>query len=163
MAKCIQKETFTRVRTALRSRFASDTRGQELVEFAFILPILMMLLMGIFYLGRAISVYEALGRAAREGARVALAPSCATCGDANNYTAANTVVNNALTSASLNTSNATISINPAPTLNSSDPANYQVNGITVIVSYPFQLKIPFTGWDGTTINLSQTVTMRQEF
>jgi Flp pilus assembly protein TadG len=164
MAKCIQKETFTRVRTALRSRFASDTRGQELVEFAFILPILMMLLMGIFYMGRAISVYQALGRAAREGARAALATTCATCGDALNTAAGQTAINNALVSASLNPS---LVVPPpvftAAVLNSSDPTNYQVNGVTVTVTYPVQLNIPFTGWNGTTINLSQTVTMRQEF
>jgi Flp pilus assembly protein TadG len=164
MSKCIQKETFTRVRTALRSRFAFDTRGQELVEFAFILPILMMLLMGIFYLGRAISVYQALGRAAREGARAALATTCATCGDALNTAAGQTAINNALQSASLDPTIAIISPPTAVTpLNPSDPTNYQVNGVTVRIIYPVHLNIPFTGWNGTTINLSQTVTMRQEF
>jgi Flp pilus assembly protein TadG len=163
MAKCLQKETFTRVRTVFRRRLASDTRGQELLEFALVLPVLLTLLMGIFWLGRAVSVYEALGTAAREGARVALATSCATCGNAKNYAAGQTAINNSLVAASLD-----LSLVPPPTftpavLNGSDPTNYQVNGVTVTVSYPLQVNIPFTGLNGTTLNLSQTVTMRQEF
>ena len=161
--KCLQKEISARVRTALLRFLASDARGTELLEFAMVLPILMMLLIGTVWIGRAVSVYQALGRAAREGARVALASTCATCGSASNYGAANTAVNDALTAASLDTSNATISVTPIPTLNPSDPANYQVSGVTVAVIYPVQLNIPFTGLNGTTINLSSTVTMRQEF
>jgi len=152
------------MRTGLRRRFASDTRGQELMEFALVLPALMMLLTGIFYLGRAISVYEALGRAAREGARAVLATSCATCGNSVDYAAGQTAINNALVAASLDPS----LVAPPPiftpaVLNGSDPANYQVNGVTVQIRYPVQLNIPFTSLNATTITLSQTVTMRQEF
>jgi Flp pilus assembly protein TadG len=133
------------------------------VEFAFILPILMMLLMGIFYLGRFISVYEALGRAAREGARAALATTCATCGDTVNSAAATTVVNNALTSASLDYTIAQVSIQNSVPLDNSDPTNFQVNGVTVAITYPIQLNIPFTSLNGTPFSMTQTVTMRQEF
>jgi hypothetical protein len=48
-------------------------------------------------------------------------------------------------------------------LDPSDPAKYQVSGVTVTVTYPVKLYIPFTAWNGTTINLSSTVSMRQEF
>jgi Flp pilus assembly protein TadG len=160
MAKCLQKETFTRVFTPFLRRLASDVRGQSLVEFAFVFPILIMLFLSIFFLGRAISVYQALGRAAREGARVALAPTCASCGDLANYAAVNTAVNNALAAASLNTSNATISVTAVPILNPSDPTNYQVSGVTVTVTYPFQINVTMIN---TTINMSQTASMRQEF
>ncbi len=43
--------------------------GQSLVEFALILPILVLLAMGIFDLGRAVYYYSALQNAVREGAR----------------------------------------------------------------------------------------------
>ena len=43
--------------------------GQSLVEFALILPILVLLLVGIFDLGRVVYYYSALQNAAREGAR----------------------------------------------------------------------------------------------
>ena len=164
MKKCLQKETFACKQFRLFRRLSSGSRGQELVEFAFVLPILLMLLMGIFYLGRAISVYQALGRAAREGARAALATSCATCGDTVNAAAATSAIDNALQAASLDPAMATINPpNSVSPLNPGDPANYQVNGVTVQITYPVPLNIPFTSLNATTIYLSQTVTMRQEF
>lgn len=44
-------------------------RGQELVEYALILPIMMLILMSILDLGRAVYYYSALHNSAREGAR----------------------------------------------------------------------------------------------
>lgn len=43
--------------------------GQSLVEFAIILPILLLLILGVFDLGRVIYYYSAISSAAREGAR----------------------------------------------------------------------------------------------
>ncbi len=164
MAKCLQTETSTGVWTRLRLKFVSDARGQELVEFAIIFPVLMLILLGIFYFGRAISVYEALGRAAREGDRVALATTCATCGDATNYTAATTAANNALLAASLNPGLATVSPPTFTVLNPGDPANYQVNQVSMTVTYPIRFPIPFDRrLSRRRFNLTSTVSMRQEF
>lgn len=44
-------------------------RGQSLVEFAFIIPVLMLILLGVFDFGRAFYAYNAISNAAREGAR----------------------------------------------------------------------------------------------
>jgi Flp pilus assembly protein TadG len=143
---------------------ASDVRGQELVEFAFILPALFMLLLGIFYFGRAISVYQAIGRAAREGDRVALATTCASCGDTSNYPAAVAAVNNALSAASLDPALARVTGPTMTVLNPSDPANYQVNQVSITVRYPVRFPIPFTGrLSRRRFNLTSTVSMRQEF
>lgn len=49
-----------------------DRRGQSLVEFALILPILLVLLLGVFDFGRAIYAFNAVSNAAREGARTAI-------------------------------------------------------------------------------------------
>jgi Flp pilus assembly protein TadG len=159
---CLQKEISTRAHASLPRRLASDARGTELLEFALVLPVLVMLLLGAVWIGRAVSVYQALGRAAREGARVALASTCATCGNATNFGAANTAVNDSLTAASLDTGDATITIDQIP-LNPSDPVNYRVNGVKVVVGYPIELDIPFTPQNFTSITLTSTVTMRQEF
>ncbi len=43
-------------------------RGQSLVEFAFCLPVLMLLVLGIFDLGRAFNAHIVITNAAREGA-----------------------------------------------------------------------------------------------
>lgn len=47
-------------------------RGQSLVEFALVLPVLLLVFMGILDFGRAIFAYNSLSNAAREGARVAI-------------------------------------------------------------------------------------------
>lgn len=47
-------------------------KGQALVEFALVLPILLILLLGILDFGRAIAAYNSVSNAARSGARVAI-------------------------------------------------------------------------------------------
>lgn len=46
--------------------------GQDLVEFAFIVPILFLILIMIFDLGRVVYYYSVLTNTAREGARAAI-------------------------------------------------------------------------------------------
>jgi hypothetical protein len=62
-------------------KIATETRGSEIAEAAFVLPLVFLLLLGIVWFGRAFNVYATINRAAREGAQVAVAPSCATCGN----------------------------------------------------------------------------------
>ncbi len=45
-------------------------RGQSLVEFALVLPLLVLILMGILDFGRAFYAYSVVANSAREGARV---------------------------------------------------------------------------------------------
>jgi Flp pilus assembly protein TadG len=56
-----------------RSRWASE-RGAELIEFAIVLPILMLIIAGIVDFGMMFRTYEAVTNAAREGARVGVLP-----------------------------------------------------------------------------------------
>jgi Flp pilus assembly protein TadG len=53
-------------------------RGQSLVETALVLPILLIILLGIFDFGRAVFAYNAISNAAREAARVAIVNQNAT-------------------------------------------------------------------------------------
>jgi Flp pilus assembly protein TadG len=53
--------------TAVRSW--CDEKGQDLVELALLLPLLMILTLGVLDLGRALGTYVALKNASREGAR----------------------------------------------------------------------------------------------
>ncbi len=46
--------------------------GQSLVEFALVLPILLILLLGILDFGRAVAAYNSVSNGARSGARVAI-------------------------------------------------------------------------------------------
>src|SRR5579871_5702207 len=73
-------------------------RGAELAEYAVAVPILFSLLVGMWVVGRAYNIYQSLTRAAMEGARVAVANTCATCG---NTTVDNATVTTAIQSALL--------------------------------------------------------------
>jgi Flp pilus assembly protein TadG len=50
-------------------------RGQAMVETAITIPILLMLIVGIFEVGRAYETWQVLTNAAREGARMSVTPS----------------------------------------------------------------------------------------
>jgi Flp pilus assembly protein TadG len=53
-------------------------RGQSLVEFALILPIFVLVLAGLFDLGRAVYAYNTISNASREAVRVAIVNQTAT-------------------------------------------------------------------------------------
>jgi Flp pilus assembly protein TadG len=59
-----------------RSLWACE-RGAELVEFAFVFPTLMLVMLGIIDFGFLFQHYEVVTNAAREGARVAILPGYA--------------------------------------------------------------------------------------
>jgi len=56
----------------MKPPFATNLRGQSLVEFALVLPVLMMLLMGVLDIGRVVWANDAISSAAREAARYAI-------------------------------------------------------------------------------------------
>src|ERR1035437_9261767 len=72
-------------RSTLR-RVAVETRGAEIAEAAAVLPLMFMMLLGIFWFGQAFSIYGAITRAAQEGARAGAAPYCAICNGNNTLT-----------------------------------------------------------------------------
>jgi Flp pilus assembly protein TadG len=65
--------------TRTTNRLARETRGQEILEAALVLPLMFMILLGIFWFGQAFRIYGTLTHAAREGARAGVAPACSTC------------------------------------------------------------------------------------
>ena len=148
-----------------------DERGSEIVEVAAIVPLFFLLLIGIFWFGRAYNIYETINRAAREGARVAAAPSCAQCGNAApSATQVAAAVNSALTASGIDPSQMqgynyqvfqSLSTpgtcpNP-PTL----PTAPQVCGVVVSFTYPFNFRLPFTAID--TVNLPAEARMKEEY
>jgi hypothetical protein len=61
------------------NHIAGGTRGSEVAEAALVLPLMFMILLGIFWFGQAFRIYGTLTHAAREGARASVAPACSTC------------------------------------------------------------------------------------
>jgi len=69
------RDTLTSARSAIaraRASLTCDGRGQGLVEFALVFPILILLLLAIFDAGRLVFAYNDITNAARVGARVAI-------------------------------------------------------------------------------------------
>jgi Flp pilus assembly protein TadG len=60
-----------------------ETRGSEIAEAAMVLPLMFMVLLGIFWFGQAFRIYGTLAQAARVAARAAAAPACTTCAAGN--------------------------------------------------------------------------------
>ncbi len=94
-----------------------ESGGSEIAEAAAVLPVMFMIVVGIFWFGQAFSIYGTITRAAQEGARAGAAPYCTTCGvaatpDTNAYNA----VESALVAAKLDASHARWP-SPLPTLN----------------------------------------------
>src|SRR5215468_5341994 len=95
----------------------------EIAEAAVILPALFMLLLSIYWFGRAYTVYGAINHAAREGAQTAAVPGCANCSGGCTWSSSSLpcdtpvvqAVDNSLLSANLDPTQAIASTpNPTP-------------------------------------------------
>jgi Flp pilus assembly protein TadG len=121
-----------------------DERGATAVEFAFILPLLIVLVLGIAEFGRAFQVSGTLSAAAREGVRVMALQ--------NDPTAARAAVRNATTSLDPGLTDAQIAITPATC-----PQTGGSTSVRLTITYP----MPFlTGFFGTGVDLTGTGVMR---
>lgn len=60
-------------------KIAGETSGAEIAEAALVLPLVFMLLLGIYWFGRAYNIYSTATQAAQVGAGVAAKPYCAIC------------------------------------------------------------------------------------
>lgn len=56
----------------MRLRRRDRSRGQSLVEFSLVIPIILLVIVGFFEIGRAVFAYNTIANAARQGARVAM-------------------------------------------------------------------------------------------
>jgi Flp pilus assembly protein TadG len=161
-------------------RIWRDTRGAELLEMAFMLPFLCVVLIGTIWMGRAFNIWETLNRAAREGARVATARNCTSCGNAvPTVTAVENAVLDSLTASSINKNSVQIPAGCAGNLsskicyqrdvvlNSGSATNAQESGSIVSLSYPVSFPVPLTAggmirWRLGTITLKAQAQMREE-
>ena len=122
------------------------TRGQGLVEFALVVPILLLLLLGVIELGRAWMTRNIMTGAAREAVRIYVVPE----GSDN---AAKTRAWQVLAGAGITGANASVGI--------SDSGAYSI--CTVTITHGFQPIFGgfFPGLDN--VSLVTTTTMRREY
>ncbi len=139
-------------RTGRRARRDS---GQALYEFALVLPMLLMLLVGIIKFGILFYDYVVLADSVAAGARTLATSRSVGTGTPNACQLAQTAVQNA----ALNLNQTSLSV-PTPTLASGSCTALAVGTAgTVTATYPCNLSIPFVGnlCSGTTISSQTTV------
>jgi Flp pilus assembly protein TadG len=159
-------------------RLASEANGAEIAEFAAILPVLIMLLLGIMSFARAYNVYTTITYAAQEGARTAVASTCADCGniaatslnvasrvtqvlqashiDPNIIQAYSPPAPNFCTGGSCSAAPNGVTVCTNVELNAPAATGPQACGATVSFKYPFQFNLPFTSVS------KQVVTLKAE-
>src|SRR5687768_14566010 len=122
-----------------------DERGATAVEFAFIVPLLIVLVLGIAEFGHAFQVQGTLSAAAREGVRLMALQ--------NDPSAARAAVRNAASSLNPGITDAQIAISPAscPELNGGSTS------VRLTISYPMPYLI---GFFGSSVDLTGTGVMR---
>lgn len=133
---------------AHRSR-RTRQRAQAIVELAFVLPVLLLILMGIIEFGRIFMAQQTITNAAREGARLGILPT-STVSDVEG------IVSTYMNTAGLNGTSTVTVANVGPTV---EP------GAATSVTVQYQLPI-LTGSIipglGDTISLSHATVMRHE-
>jgi Flp pilus assembly pilin Flp len=122
-----------RVRRMLKSE-----RGAAAVEFALVVPVLVLLVFGIIQFGRAYNLYLTATAAAREGARAAAVGGSAAGAVGAFWPGFSTAVS------------------PAP-----DPTGSGGQYVQVTVSVPYTLRLPLP-LGSRDLNIQSTVTMRRE-
>jgi Flp pilus assembly protein TadG len=107
--------------------FLRESAGQNLVEFALVIVLVMALLVGVVEFGRAWNIYQVIANGAREGARIAALPvGFATAADVN------TRVDNYLNAAGLPPGSTTVAIGGAGIDGGTGTQ------VSVTVSHPYQ-------------------------
>jgi TadE-like protein len=176
------------MRIAWIRKFTRDDRASEIAEAALVLPIAFMVLLGIYWFGRAFDIYATINHAAREAARAGVAQTCGSCSPGNTSqltTLGPTIITNALQSSGIDPSQiqpytpATLQAcgggasgcNPATDQVSfctnvqltANPPNPPVCGVAVTFEYPYQMSLPFTSLNMTTITMKADVQMQGEY
>lgn len=148
------------VRAAGHDRCGGE-RGAALVEFAFLLPFLLVITVGVIDLGRAYTTWVQLANAAHEGAvyaqthPLAQAPNGANCADPNNVTY------HALTENGTKRTDLTVAVTPWVGCVASGPGQAINPGDTVkvTVSKPFVPITPLLSSLIGPLTISSSVTM----
>jgi Flp pilus assembly protein TadG len=166
-----------------------EDRGAEIAEAAAVMPLMFMMLLGIFWFGQAFSMYGTITRAAQEGARAAaVASACTTCGGgASPASNAYAAVQNVLTVAKLDPLQAkwpppprtllacstgtafdcvgspnNVCVQPNVQLTVRAGGGVGVCGVSVSFQYPFKFYLPFTGLNNQQIMLNASARVRSE-
>ena len=173
------------IRDLLSSGLAS-----QVAEAALVLPLAFMMLLGIYWFGRAFNIYATINHATQEGVRAGVAQTCATCNN-QHLTAAQgaAIITQAMQVSSVDPGQIQAWGTTTPTfctatgslsgictvdatkitmcnyvqLSSPTAAGPPVCGVTASFQYPYQFWLPFTSLNNQQIMLTVNVQMKGEY
>jgi Flp pilus assembly protein TadG len=139
-------------------RLFGEERGQALVEFAHVLPIFLLLIVGLFDLGRAVFQLTTLAFAAREGTRYAIVHGEGSDSPVGPGTEAPVIA--VVQEAAIGVANVTATVtwpdidgyNPGPPVVPGVPCTKRNCRVQVDATAPFRPM--FTEWFGVNLNLT---------
>jgi hypothetical protein len=164
----------------------SSSTASQVAEAALVLPLAFMMLLGIYWFGRAFNIYATINHAAQEGVRAGVAQTCATCGNQHLPAAqVATIITNAMAASSVDPSQIRLWPGTTPTFcnvsGACDSANNNITmcnnvllspptaagpqacGVTASFQYPYQFWLPFTSLNNQQIMLTVNVQMKGEY
>ena len=154
-------------------RRASQGGGQSLVEFALVIPIIVLLVAAFVEIGRAVFAYNTIANAARQGARVAAVNQIAVLTDCDEsrpiedpYEPHWSYRGCAIAAASalgITTSNVSIAYAPPPSTTLTCSPTLHVGCIaSITVTYDYSVATPFVSLFIGPFTMTQTSTMPLE-
>jgi Flp pilus assembly protein TadG len=167
----------------------SGSVASQIAEAALVLPLAFMMLLGIYWFGRAFNTYGTINYAVQQGARAGVAQTCATCTNQPLTAAQNAaLITQAMQASSVDpskiqqwplttptfcpalgnlagscsvSSNITLCNNVV--LSPAASAGPQACGMSVSFQYPYQFWLPFTSLNNQQIVLKVNVQMKGEY
>jgi Flp pilus assembly protein TadG len=133
-------------------------RGQAVVEFALVLPLVLIMVISVFEFARAWNIQQVLTDAAREGARVAVVGHGFGKSPTTVEAEVNAVVDNAVSVAGIDPSKVDLELD-GEELGRGDPVTVRLE-----MDYAFTFLGPLMGWTigKSSLTLRTSITMRNE-
>lgn len=174
-------------------KFLGSDGASEIAEAALVLPLAFMVLLGIYWFGRAFNTYATINDAAREGARVAVMQTCGSCGNQSPIASTvATIVTQTMQASSVDPGQiksppyvpaglkfcsgtqstncgASGNINVCTNVQLQNPPNGTTGlgapacGVAVTFQYPYQFWLPFTSLNNQQLILTADVQMAGEY
>jgi Flp pilus assembly protein TadG len=151
-------------------KLATASTGSEIAEAALVIPIFFLIMLGIYWFGRAFNTYATINHAAREGALAATMSTCGSCGNSAATSSPGTIANTVTAAlqasgldpgqiqpyaaasafcggaaATCNTPSANSNITICSNVQLTPPASpgLPACGVTVSFQYPYNFSLPF--------------------
>ncbi len=158
------------MRRFARPRRRRGQRGQSLVEFAFVLPIIVLVIVAFVEIGRAVFAWNTIANAARQGARVAAVnqlPDVTDCDESrpieDPYEPHWSIRGCAIAAGGalgITSANVTVSYAAPPSTTLACDPTLHVGCIAAItVTYDYAVSTPFVNWFIQSFTMSQTSEM----